>query len=242
LDLTRGELEERFLRPYRQGRPIVIGGRTIPMDDLAKLRISETAESSDALLPVIQARRRASGVITTIPDDWYIANYGRDFTDELITAPPGSDMPERPVQLAEDQAPATGPDPRSIFVVHGRNMAARDAMFTFLRALHLEPIEWNEAIRATGRPSPFIGEVLNAAFSRAQTVLVLMTPDDEARLREEYRQEATLRMRRPSPRRLALTCSLKLEWPWPGTRTAPFLLSLVTVVHSQTSVVDTSCD
>jgi predicted nucleotide-binding protein len=167
----------------------VIGGRTIPVDDLEKLRINETAESSDALLPIIRARRQASGVISSIPNDWYIAAYGRDVTDELITAPPGSEMPERPVRVAEDQAPTAGPDPRSVFVVHGRNMAARDAMFTFLRALHLEPIEWNEAVRATGHPNPFIGEVLNTAFSRAQTVVVLMTPDDEARLREEYQQD-----------------------------------------------------
>ena len=75
-----------------------------------------------------------------------------------------------------------------MFVVHGRNEVARDGMFVFLRSLGLEPIEWNEAIKATGRPNPYIGEVLDAAFSRAQSVLVLMTPDDEACLRPEYRE------------------------------------------------------
>jgi predicted nucleotide-binding protein len=189
LDLTPEELEERFLRPYRQGRPIVIGGRTVPIEDLAKLRINETQESSAALLPIIEAERRASAIVTFIPNDWYIADHGREVTDELITAPPGSEMPETPVRALEDPVPTAGPDPRSVFVVHGRNLAARDAMFTFLRSLHLEPIEWNEAVRATGHPSPYIGEVLNAAFSRAQTVVVLMTPDDEARLREEFQDE-----------------------------------------------------
>jgi len=79
--------------------------------------------------------------------------------------------------------PEVGPDPRAIFVIHGRNQAARDAMFDFLRAVGLLPIEWTQAVLATGRPSPHIGEVLKAAFERAQAVLVLMTPDDEARLR-----------------------------------------------------------
>jgi hypothetical protein len=32
--------------------------------------------------------------------------------------------------------------------------------------------------------SPYIGEVLEVAFAQAQAVLVIMTPDDEARLRE----------------------------------------------------------
>lgn len=78
----------------------------------------------------------------------------------------------------------TEPDTRAVFVVHGRNLAARDAMFEFLRAMGLVPIEWSQAVSATGRPSPYIGEVLKAAFGRAQAVLVLMTPDDEAHLRD----------------------------------------------------------
>jgi predicted nucleotide-binding protein len=83
-------------------------------------------------------------------------------------------------------APATEPDRRAVFVVHGRNVAARDAMFDFLRALGLLPIEWSQAVAATGRPSPYVGEVLKAAFERAQAVMVLMTPDDEARLRPHF--------------------------------------------------------
>lgn len=79
------------------------------------------------------------------------------------------------------------PDPRVVFVVHGRNMAARTAMFQFLRAIGLRPREWSQAVADTGKAMPYIGEVLDAAFSKAQAVVVLMTPDDEARLREPYR-------------------------------------------------------
>lgn len=73
----------------------------------------------------------------------------------------------------------------SVFVVHGRNTKARDAMFAFLRALGLHPIEWSEAVQATGKPTPYIGDILDAAFARAGAVVVLFTPDDEARLRHE---------------------------------------------------------
>ena len=76
-------------------------------------------------------------------------------------------------------------DRRAVFVVHGRNELARIAMFDFLRSLRLMPIEWSEAVHATGRPSPYVGDILEAAFRRAQAVLVLMTPDDEARLRPD---------------------------------------------------------
>jgi predicted nucleotide-binding protein len=74
------------------------------------------------------------------------------------------------------------PNPRSVFVVHGRDDLIRDDIFAFLRALGLEPIEWTEAVRMTGKGSPYIGEVLDSAFARAQAVLVLLTPDDEVRL------------------------------------------------------------
>lgn len=75
---------------------------------------------------------------------------------------------------------------KKVFVVHGRNMAARDAIFTFLRAIGLEPIEWSTAISATGSGSPYIGQALDAAFNMAQAVVVLLTPDDIAYLRREY--------------------------------------------------------
>ena len=74
-------------------------------------------------------------------------------------------------------------DPAHVFVVHGRNVELRDALFAFLRSIGLRPLEWSEAIIRTNKPSPFIGEVLEVAFSTAQAVIVLLTPDDEARLR-----------------------------------------------------------
>jgi predicted nucleotide-binding protein len=37
----------------------------------------------------------------------------------------------------------------------------------------------------TGKGSPYIGEVLDAAFRTAQAVVVLLTPDDEVRLKAE---------------------------------------------------------
>jgi len=77
-------------------------------------------------------------------------------------------------------------DPTRVFVVHGRNIEARKALFAFLRSLSLIPMEWSQAVAATGKASPYIGEVLDTAFSIAQATVVLLTPDDEARLREPF--------------------------------------------------------
>jgi predicted nucleotide-binding protein len=74
---------------------------------------------------------------------------------------------------------------KRVFVVHGRDERLRAGIFTFLRALHLEPLEWTEAIQLTGKASPYVGEILDAVFRHAQAVVVLLTPDDEAKLRPE---------------------------------------------------------
>jgi hypothetical protein len=59
-------------------------------------------------------------------------------------------------------------------VVYGRDQDLTDSMFSFLRALKLNPIEWSEAVRATGKGSPYVGEILDAAFVMAQAIVVLL--------------------------------------------------------------------
>jgi predicted nucleotide-binding protein len=183
LDLSRLELDDRFLHPYEEGRPIVIGGRTIPPDDIERIRISYTEETSSELLPRIQAERAASDVISLLSDDWYIAASGEDVTDTLITGPPGSGLETR----SERGGPGVEGS-RVVFVVHGRNRAARDALFSFLRSLNLEPLEWVEAVAATAKTMPYIGDILTAAFNIAQAVVVLMTADDLAHLKQAFQQ------------------------------------------------------
>lgn len=75
---------------------------------------------------------------------------------------------------------------RSVFVVHGRNESLRKAMFDFLRSINLQPMEWTYAVKLTEVGSPYIGQVLEAAFDHAQAVVVLMTPDEVAYLQARY--------------------------------------------------------
>jgi len=75
---------------------------------------------------------------------------------------------------------------RRVFVVHGRNEAARSSIFVFLRSIGLAPIEWSQAMSMTGEASPHIGRVLDIALDAAQAVVVLLTPDEFVALRPEY--------------------------------------------------------
>lgn len=105
----------------------------------------------------------------------WITSDGIEFFEEkmaLIDHPKMTVIPENEIM----------PDNRKIFVVHGRNDRLRRDFFAFLRALGLQPLEWSEALKLTGKTSPYIGEILDSAFSNARAVVVLLTPDDEVRL------------------------------------------------------------
>ncbi|MBB5829043.1 TIR domain-containing protein [Micromonospora carbonacea] len=79
------------------------------------------------------------------------------------------------------------PDNRDVFVIHGRDEQARRALWGFLRSIDLHPLDWEEVVRTTGGPSPYMGEVLAKAFETNQAAVVLMTPDDGAILHESLR-------------------------------------------------------
>lgn len=74
----------------------------------------------------------------------------------------------------------------TVFVVHGRNRKISKELFRLLRALHLKPLEWNSLIEMTGKATPHISEILDTGFANAAAVVVLFTPDDVGRLREEF--------------------------------------------------------
>ena len=158
--------------PYEKGEPLVNKGKTVTKDNIGHLRIY----ASSKYLGRAQYKPH------------WLFEVANEITDELITGPPGWTL--------EDSHPTkeigSSADAQDVFVVHGRNQAARDALFIFLRSIGLHPMEWSEVVQSTGKASPYIGEILDAAFSRAQAVVVLLTPDDEAMLKEVFWSETEL--------------------------------------------------
>jgi predicted nucleotide-binding protein len=81
--------------------------------------------------------------------------------------------------------PRKGPRDK-VFVVHGRNEQIRSAIFAFLRAVDLNPVEWGQALKATGTPTPYIADALEAAIKDVAAVVVLITPDDVVQLKRQF--------------------------------------------------------
>jgi predicted nucleotide-binding protein len=77
---------------------------------------------------------------------------------------------------------------RIIFVVHGRNIEALNSLRSFLQSIGLTPITLTDALPHIHRGTPYVGEVLDSAFSLAHAVIVLMTPDDKGLLKRRFRR------------------------------------------------------
>jgi predicted nucleotide-binding protein len=109
------------------------------------------------------------------------------------------------VPVPENTAPAAPPSPKAVlskakrakiaktkentvFVVHGRDAKLRDAMYAFLGALGLKPQEWGHAIRAArGKGgNPYVNDAVNKIMEQAQAIVVMLSPDDEAKLKDQF--------------------------------------------------------
>jgi len=75
---------------------------------------------------------------------------------------------------------------RRVAVVHGRNEAASKALFEKIRDFRLEPVEWDELLTQVRESTPSVFSVVQQLFKEVQAVVVLMTPDDEVRLRKRF--------------------------------------------------------
>lgn len=75
---------------------------------------------------------------------------------------------------------------KKVFIVQGKNVRLNQGMFAFLTALRLDPIEWEEARKMTGKASPYIGEILDVAFKEAQAIVIMLTGDEEVKLLPEF--------------------------------------------------------
>jgi len=100
-DLSRKDLESRFLKPYRAGRSTLSGSEVIHTSDIAWTQIMETARDSAEELKDIQAKswkdieefNRNSSVVLISAGHGYdaedIVDAGTDVTSQFITSPPG---------------------------------------------------------------------------------------------------------------------------------------------------------
>ena len=201
-DMSLDEVRQVILQPYVSGQTILINGKRLAQSEIGRLQITETDHGSEYLLLAASREVELEGYPSTHPTIKYLPssfqdlyretyvslrmmNRGRDVTNDLIRAMSSSTSTDSGVRPSQSRPELST---NIVFVVHGRNEQARRAMFDFLRSIGLQPLEWSQAVRATEKTAPYIGEILDTAFSMAHAVVVLLTPDDEARLQKQFRK------------------------------------------------------
>jgi predicted nucleotide-binding protein len=123
------------------------------------------------------------------PEDWAALRGAGARTVAAPAAVAPADPPPRPGRLGRSRPRRARKEPgNSVFVIHGRNERIRRELFSLLRNLGVNPIEWNKAIELTRTASPYIGQVIEAGFRKAVAVVALLTPDDEGYLKAEFRK------------------------------------------------------
>lgn len=130
----------------------------------------------------------------TVDDDDGLLPPGMSETAPVPTPPA---MPK--VSSKNDETPTTtkvdmttsmklAKDDRAVFVVHGRNLTAKNELVRFLKHVDAKPISWEQAAAATKKPRPYTLEIIEAGMSMAQAIVVLFSPDDEARLKPHFQK------------------------------------------------------
>jgi predicted nucleotide-binding protein len=164
-NLSERELIDRFVDPWRAGEQVIIGGKGFGASG-GKLTIYAG--------PRLTTSQRSMG------QGWLSATrYGEDVTDEFLT------QRRRTMSAPAHDATSAPRDPRQVAVAYGRDPQAVETLFDFLKDLGLRPLRWEQLRAMTGKTTPYTGEIVDAAFAVAQAVVVLFTPDDEARLHPE---------------------------------------------------------
>jgi predicted nucleotide-binding protein len=102
-----------------------------------------------------------------------------------------SDLLDEVVQLKDQRVtvPDRGPGNNTVWVIEGQDKKAHDLVYGLLHAAGLRPLEFDQAASLTGKPSPTIMEILEAAFKEGQAFLALFTPDEQVSLRPELRKK-----------------------------------------------------
>jgi predicted nucleotide-binding protein len=156
---------------YRQDPSTSVGDTELA--EILELDLPEVRRHLD----ILEERGLTKAANTHGGHSAWISPRGMEAADRLREANATAD------QLKDEDARAnTLPvNARDVWVVSGRNSQARAAMFTFLRALGLDPVEWDQAIASAGEGSPFVGNVIESLVQR-QAIVVILTGDDVVQL------------------------------------------------------------
>jgi hypothetical protein len=178
-DLTREQLVSRYVEPYEQGRPILINGKTVTPNEIERITFHRSEKTIESYVPAIRAEDMNSSVaIIGGPSYTQTAiNRSEDVTDEFISGPPGY---KKEFFKTKEQPYPNSQDNSKVFIVHGRDEAAKEKVARFVEKLGLEAIILHEKSSSGRTIIEKIEHYSNVGFA-----IVLYTPDDLGNVKDK---------------------------------------------------------
>lgn len=189
------EIRTKYIEPYEVGKPILINGRTIPIDHIKRLRIFQSQISAEILEQQEEARREAAErdsnilVVGVYFNDLKAAILKQtELTDDLIKYAKSTKKTD--IKLTTKTKAVA---PSKVFIVHGRDNALIHEVQNFLYKLSLEGIVLNQHLNQ-GRT--IIQKLLDLASDpQVGFGIVLYTPDDLGQISKELEQTSEMAAR-----------------------------------------------
>lgn len=175
-DLSFDELQAQIIAPYMSGRRFPVDGQVVSAADIDEIQIVHTPHdekfNSERHHAHIRARNRGSSVVV-------LAVYGGPFSLEDATDHTHDLLfCEHPAQAAVNDVATVNLSTTDVFVVHGHDDALRAEVCRFLEKLGLTAVVlFEQADRGRTIIEKF-EDHSNVGFA-----IVLVTPDDEGRVR-----------------------------------------------------------
>lgn len=160
-DLNEATVQERFMEPRSRGEQVWVKGKSFDWDS-AEFRVFEGPRTSD--IPDF--------VSSLGPPVYEMNGVLREVTDRFVTGPPGD---------TTETAAATAIPGDAVFIVHGHDEGRKEALARFTSAVLPDaPVLVLHEQANAGRT---LIEKLEGTASQARFAIILLTADDEGRVR-----------------------------------------------------------
>lgn len=191
-------VKNKYTDLYQYGTPIVINGKTIESHQIERIRIFQSNESAKNLETIVRQEREYKQnnsdvlVVGFYFDDLRSAILKqKEITDDLIEFPKGSKPKNDP--KPKIQHIKVGNNPQKVFIVHGRDESLIHEVQLFLSRFSIESIVLNQQINGG---KTIIEKLLYLADDEdVGFAIVLYTPDDEGKIKQDIEQNIELKAR-----------------------------------------------
>lgn len=183
-DITdKNKIVSKFVEPYEIGTPIMMNGRTIPTDQIERLRIYSSEKSAKELVRIAEDESKRSSSYSNTFFIGFVTNelesvilMQNEITDDLITCPKGA-------KHITANTINNKSKPTRVFIVHGHDDGLIYEVKAFLSAQSIEPV----ILREQHDGSLTIIEKLEKYITDTSIGfgIVLYTPDDEGKAKDE---------------------------------------------------------